>query len=275
MRNYLELLEDIVENGELKRSRTGTDTLSVFGRMLRFNMNDGFPLMTTKKVHWKGIAHELLWFIAGDTNIKYLQDNNVHIWDEWADENGDLGKIYGLQWTNFDDSEINQLQNVIDKLRTNPDDRRMIVSAWNPKVLPDDSKSFSENVADGKQALPPCHYSFQFVANNGKLNLIFNMRSNDAPIGLPYNIASYALLLHMVAQITGLKANELVFSGADVHIYVNQLEGVKEQCSRQPLFLPTIHLNPHIKEIQDFTIDDILILGYKPYGKINMGAVAV
>jgi len=185
VKQYQDLLQDILDNGELKHNRTGIDTLSVFGRQMRFDLTKGFPIV-----------------------IKYLQDNDVHIWDAWADENGDLGPVYGSRWRDF--SGVDQLQNVIDKLRTNPDDRRLIVSAWDPRVLPDDDKSFSENVANGKQALPPCHYSFQFVSINGKLNLIWNQRSNDAPIGIPYNIASYALLLHMIAHITGLEANELV-----------------------------------------------------------------
>jgi len=273
MKIYQKLLKDILKNGELKHNRTGIDTLSVFARQMRFDVTKGFPIVTTKSVYWKGVVHELLWFISGNTNIKYLQDNNVHIWDAWADENGDLGKIYGSAWRDF--NGVDQLQNVIDKLRTNPDDRRLIVSAWDPCVLPDDSKSFAENVADGKQALPPCHYCFQFVAINGKLNLIWNQRSNDAPIGIPFNIASYALLLHMVAHITGLEANELVWSGADVHLYVNQIPGVKIQIRRNPLHLPVLGLNPDIKEIDDFKFEDIQLVNYNHHDKIDMGKVAV
>jgi len=273
MKQYQDLLKKILDKGELKQNRTGISTYALFHETLRFDISKGFPICTTKSVYWKGVVHELLWFIAGGTNIKYLQDNNVHIWDAWADENGELGPIYGNRWRDFDG--VDQLKNIIDTLRTNPDDRRMIVTAWDPRLLPDGTKSFGENVACGKQALPPCHYCFQFVHINGKLNLIWNQRSVDTPIGLPFNIASYALLLHMVAHITGLEANELVFSGADVHLYVNQIHGVLTQLKRTPLDLPTLELNQNIREIDDFTFDDILLLDYKHHDKIDMGKVAV
>jgi len=271
MRQYLDLLEDIVENGEVKENRTGIDTLCTFGKTLRFNLQDGFPLVTTKKVYWSGVVHELLWFISGNTNIKYLTDNKVNIWNQWADENGDLGPVYGSRWRSWESENgvIDQLQNVIDTLRTNPNDRRLIVSAWDPRVLPDNNKSFSENVADGKQALPPCHYSFQFVQLNGKLNLIWNQRSVDSFLGLPFNIASYALLLEMVAQITGLQANELVFSGADVHVYSNHFDQIKEQLSREPFDLSKLVLNKNIKEIDDFKFSDISLIDYKHHEAIK------
>jgi len=268
MKVYQDLLKDILANGERKENRTGIDTICTFGRTLRFDVSEGFPIVTTKKVYWPGVLHELLWFVAGGTNVKYLQDNKVRIWNEWCDENGDLGPVYGKQWRNFNGQGIDQLQNVIDKLRTNPNDRRLIISAWNPAVLPDDNASFSENVANGKQALPPCHYSLQFVHINGKLNLIFNMRSVDTFLGLPFNIASYALLLSMVAQVTNLKVGELVWSGADVHIYENHMEQIKEQLSRQPLGRPVLGLNPDIKEIGDFTAADIQLIGYNHHPAI-------
>lgn len=259
MQNYLELIDDILWNGVEKDDRTNTGTKSVFGRMLRWNLNDGaaFPLMTTKRVYWKGVVAELLWFLNGDTNIKYLQDNDVHIWDEWADENGDLGPVYGKQWRDFDGSGVDQIANVINTIKTNPSDRRMIVNAWNPKVLPESGKSFSENVANGKCALPPCHYSFQFIVEGDQLSLLFNMRSNDVFLGLPFNIASYALLLMMVARVTGMKANELVYSGGDVHIYKNHMEQIEEQLSREPTQLPVLLLDEK-ENITDFTLEEIL-----------------
>jgi len=276
MKQYLDLLQDVLDNGELKENRTGVDTLSIFSRQLRFNLNDGFPLMTTKRVYWTGVAHELLWFISGNTNIKYLQDNNVHIWDEWADTDGNLGPVYGRMWRRFphNDTIIDQLQSVIDRLRTNPNDRRLVVSAWNPALLPDTSKTFGENVADGKQALPPCHYSFQFVHINGKLNLIWNQRSVDVFLGLPFNIASYGLLLKMVAHITNLQANELVFSGADVHLYTNHIDQAKEQLSREPRQLPKLSIVGDVKEIDDFTIDNIQLSEYNPHSTIKAPVAA-
>lgn len=270
MKVYKKLLKDILKHGTRKENRTGVDTICVFSRSLRFDVAKGFPILTTKSVYWKGVVEELLWFIRGSTNANELKEKNVHIWDEWCDDSGELGKIYGSQWRNFDNSGIDQLKNIIEKLRTNPNDRRLVVSAWNPKVLPDDNKSFSENVADGKQALPPCHYCFQFVHIEGKLNLIFNMRSVDVPLGLPFNIASYALLLHMVAHVTNLEVGELVWQGADVHIYENQIEGIKEQLSRKTFGLPVLGVNPDVKEIDDFQYDDFQLVNYNHWPAIKM-----
>lgn len=272
MRNYLDLLDEVLHYGERKSNRTGIDTLCKFHATLEFTLQEGFPIVTTKKIHWKSIVHELLWFISGDTNIKYLQDNGVRIWNEWADENGDLGPVYGSRWRFF--NGVDQLQNVINTLRTNPDDRRLIVSSWDPRLLPDNSKSFAENVKNGKQALPPCHYSFQFVHINGKLNLIWNQRSVDLFLGLPFNISSYALLLEMVAHITGLTPHKLVFSGADCHIYENHITQVKEQLTRTPYSRPSLILSSDVKEIDEFTYDDIELDGYQCHSSLT-GKVAI
>lgn len=272
MKNYLNLAKEVMENGEYKPNRTGVGTYSLFGAQLRFNLSNGFPMVTTKSVHWPSVVHELLWFISGNTNIKYLQDNKVRIWNEWADESGNLGPVYGAQWRNF--NGVDQLQNVIDKLKTNPNDRRLIVSAWNPTVLPDDSMSFAENVSMGKQALPPCHAFFQFYHSDGKLSLQLYQRSVDVFLGLPFNIASYSLLLEMVAQITGLKAHEFVWTGGDVHIYENHLEQIKTQLTREPLDLPKVLLNPEITNIDDFTFNDIELINYQHHEKLT-GKVAV
>jgi len=269
---YLQLVDMIRQEGERKENRTGVDTFAIYGTQMRFNLKYGFPLMTTKYTHFPAIAHELLWFISGDTNIRYLQENGVRIWNEWADENGDLGPVYGHQWRNF--NGVDQLQNVIDTLRTNPNDRRIIVSAWNPEVLPDNSLSFSENVAQGRQALPPCHSFFQFFHLNGKLSLQMYQRSVDSFLGLPFNIASYALLLQMVAHVTDLQAHEFIWVGGDTHLYENHMEQIDEQLNRVPYDFPTVRLNPDIKEIDDFTIDDIELVGYQHHPKLT-GKVAV
>jgi len=271
---YLNLVRRILDEGEYKDNRTGVGTYAIFGTQMRFNLREGFPLLTTKFTHFPSIAHELLWFISGNTNIKYLQDNGVRIWNEWANENGDLGPVYGAQWRNFDGSGIDQLQNIIDKLRTNPNDRRLICSAWNPKVLPVDEDSFSVNVANGKCALPPCHAFYQFFHINGKLSLQMYQRSVDSFLGLPFNIASYALLLQMVAHVTGLEAHELIWTGGDTHIYENHIEQINEQLTRKPHHFPLVALNPDCKEIDDFKFDDIQLINYHSHPKLT-GKVAV
>ncbi len=274
MKAYLDLLQDILENGVQKGDRTGTGTISVFGRQLRFYLNEGFPMVTTKKLHLKSIIHELLWFIKGDTNIKYLNDNGVKIWDAWADENGDLGPVYGAQWRNWNGEGIDQLALVVDQLKNNPNNRRIMVSAWNPSVMPDTSVSFSENVANGKAALPPCHAFFQFYVADGKLSCQLYQRSADVFLGVPFNIASYALLVLMLAQVCDLKPGEFVHTFGDVHLYNNHIEQAKLQLSRNPLPLPTMKLNPLIKNIDDFTFDDFELINYQHHPHIK-GAVSV
>lgn len=255
MKQYLDLLQDIMDNGVDKLDRTGVGTRSVFGRQMRFNLSKGFPLVTTKKVHLKSIIHELLWFIKGSTNIKYLQDNGVRIWNEWADENGDLGPVYGSQWRNWNGEGIDQLAEVIDKLKHNPNDRRMIVSAWNVGRI-------------AEMRLPPCHMMFQFYVANNKLSCMLYQRSCDMFLGVPFNIASYALLTMMIAQVCGLEPGEFIHTLGDTHIYHNHFEQVREQLSRQPLPLPVMKLNPAVKNIDDFTYDDFTLEGYESYGKL-------
>ena len=270
MKQYLDLLRDIMDNGTEKSDRTGTGTISVFGRQLRFDLNEGFPIMTTKKVHLKSIIHELLWFLSGNTNIKYLRDNGVTIWDEWADENGDLGPVYGFQWRNFNGQGVDQIQDVIDTLKTNPDSRRMIVTAWNPAVLPDEKeKDFSKNVRDGKAALPPCHCFFQFYVANNKLSCQVYQRSVDTFLGMPFNISSYSLLTMMMAQVCGFGLGELVYVFGDTHIYMNHIGQVKEQLSRTPRKLPEMCINPDIKNLFDFKYEDFKLVGYDPYPAIK------
>jgi len=268
MYNYLQLIKEIQDNGYKKSDRTGTGTTSLFGKTLTFDLNDGmtFPLITTKKVWLKGVIHELLWFLKGDTNIKYLKDNGVHIWNEWADENGDLGDVYGKQWRNF--NGVDQIQNVINTIKSNPSDRRMIVSAWNPEVLPDPSIAPKSNVEFGKAALPPCHYSFQFIVEDDQLSLLWNQRSVDTFLGLPFNIASYGFLLMMVARITGYKAHRLIFMGGDCHIYNNHEDQIKEQLSREVLLSPAVYV-PVKSSIDDYTFDDFGIVGYHPHPTIQ------
>jgi thymidylate synthase len=274
MQQYHDLVKHVLENGNQKGDRTGTGTLSVFGYQMRFDLSEGFPMVTTKKLHLKSIIHELLWFLKGDTNIQYLQENDVKIWDSWADENGDLGPVYGHQWRNWNSEEIDQITELIETLKTNPNSRRMLVSAWNPSVLPDTSVSFAENVANGKAALPPCHAFFQFYVSDGKLSCQLYQRSADIFLGVPFNIASYALFTMMVAQVCGLEAGEFIHTFGDAHIYNNHIEQVNLQLSRECRPLPTMKLNPAITNIFDFTFDDFTLEGYDPHPNIK-GAVAV
>lgn len=258
MQQYLDLLRHIRDNGTLKSDRTGTGTISTFGYQMRFNLADGFPLLTTKKLHLKSIIHELLWFLRGDTNVHYLQENGVRIWNEWADENGDLGHIYGYQWRSWPDyngGTIDQITQAINDIKHNPDSRRIIVSAWNVADLPN-------------MKLPPCHAFFQFYVADGKLSLQLYQRSADSFLGVPFNIASYALLLLMVAQVTDLKPGEFVHTLGDAHIYTNHLEQVDLQLSREPRPLPKMTLNPEVRDIFDFTYDDFSLTDYDPHPHI-------
>lgn len=274
MKQYLDFIKHIKENGVQKGDRTGTGTISVFGYQMRFDLAEGFPMVTTKKLHLKSIIHELLWFLKGDTNIGYLKDNNVKIWDAWADENGDLGPVYGHQWRNWNNEQIDQISEVIETIKTNPNSRRMIVSAWNPSVLPDTSVSFSENVANNKAALPPCHAFFQFYVADGKLSCQLYQRSADAFLGVPFNIASYALLVLMIAQVTDLEPGEFIHTFGDAHIYNNHLEQIDLQLTRAPKPLPKMVLNPDIKNIFDFTYDDFSLENYVFHPSIK-GKVSV
>ncbi len=274
MRPYLDLLDHIVKNGVQKGDRTGTGTISVFGYQMRFDLSEGFPLLTTKKLHLKSIIHELLWFLNGETNVKYLQENGVKIWDEWADENGDLGPIYGSQWRNWNGEGIDQITELIDTIKTNPNSRRMLISAWNPSVLPDTSVSFAENVANGKAALPPCHAFFQFYVADGKLSCQMYQRSCDTFLGVPFNIASYSLLTMMIAQVTDLLPGDFVHVLGDTHIYNNHLEQVQLQLSREPRPLPKININPNVKNIFDFKFEDFELTDYHPHPHIS-GKISV
>lgn len=270
MRQYLDLLQRILDEGVQKGDRTGTGTISIFGHQMRFNLADGFPLVTTKKVHLKSIIYELLWLIAGDTNIKYLHDHNVTIWDEWANSDGDLGPVYGAQWRNWNNEGIDQIQQVIDSINNNPNSRRHIVTAWNPSVLPDEhEKDFAKNVAEGKAALPPCHAFFQFYVINGRLSCQMYQRSADVFLGVPFNIASYSLLTMMMAQVCGLEPGDFVHTFGDVHIYNNHIEQVKLQLSREPRPLPTMRLNPKVKNLYDFKYEDFTLENYNPYDAIK------
>lgn len=264
MKQYLDLLRHVLDNGISKSDRTGTGTTSIFGYQMRFNLEDGFPLLTTKKLHLKSIIHELLWFLNGDTNVKYLQDNGVRIWNEWADENGDLGHIYGYQWRSWPDyngGHIDQIKEAVETIKHNPDSRRIIVSAWNVADLP-------------SMHLPPCHAFFQFYVADGRLSLQLYQRSADIFLGVPFNIASYALLLQMMAQVTGLKAGDFVHTLGDAHIYNNHMEQVKLQLSREPRALPQMVINRQIDNIFDFHYDDFKLTGYDPHPHIP-GVVAV
>lgn len=264
MKQYLDLLRHIIENGNHKSDRTGTGTISTFGYQMRFDLSEGFPCLTTKKLHLKSIIHELLWFLAGDTNVKYLQENGVRIWNEWADENGDLGHIYGYQWRSWPDYNggfIDQIQNAIDQIKNNPDSRRIIVSAW--------------NVADiDNMNLPPCHALFQFYVADGKLSCQLYQRSADSFLGVPFNIASYALLTMMMAQVCGLQPGEFIHSFGDVHIYNNHLEQVRTQLQREPRKLPKMKINPEVKNLFDFKFEDFELTDYDPYPAIK-GDVSV
>ena len=274
MRQYLDLLEHVLDKGVQKRDRTGTGTISVFGYQMRFNLQEGFPVMTTKKLHLRSIIHELLWFLQGDTNIKYLNDNKVSIWNEWADEKGDLGPVYGAQWRNWNNDGIDQISDIIDLINTNPDSRRMIVAAWNPSVLPEPGKSFTENVADGRAALPPCHAFFQFYVADGKLSCQMYQRSCDIFLGVPFNIASYALLTQMMAQVTNLKAGEFVHTLGDAHIYLNHIDQVKLQLTRELFPLPEMKINPEVKNIFDFKFEDFELINYQSHPHIK-GEISV
>ncbi|MEM1259477.1 MAG: thymidylate synthase [Bacteroidota bacterium] len=274
MKQYHDLLEHVLKHGNQKGDRTGTGTLSVFGYQMRFDLQQGFPMVTTKKLHLKSIVHELLWFLKGDTNVNYLKENGVRIWNEWADENGDLGPVYGHQWRNWNSEEIDQIKEVIHTLKHNPNSRRMLVSAWNPSVLPDTSVSFSENVANGKAALPPCHAFFQFYVAHGKLSCQLYQRSADIFLGVPFNIASYALFTLMMAQVCGYEPGEFVHTFGDAHIYNNHLEQVALQLSRDIRPLPTMLLNPEVTDILDFSFEDFTLLNYDPHPHIK-GVVAV
>lgn len=259
MKQYLDLLQRIVNEGTRKEDRTGTGTLSVFGHQMRFNLQEGFPLLTTKKLHLKSIIHELLWFLKGDTNVKYLQENGVRIWNEWADKNGELGPVYGHQWRswpNYNGGHIDQIQSIVNALKTNPDSRRMIVSAW--------------NVAEVDQmALPPCHCLFQFYVAEGKLSLQLYQRSADTFLGVPFNIASYALLTMMMAQVCGLRPGDFIHTTGDTHLYLNHLEQAKEQLRRTPRTLPKMAINPNVTSIFDFKYDDFTLEGYDPLPHIK------
>ncbi len=259
MKQYLNLLDRILTEGVKKTDRTGTGTISVFGNQMRFDMADGFPLLTTKKLHLKSIIHELLWFLAGDTNVKYLQENGVRIWNEWADENGELGPVYGHQWRSWPDYKggtIDQIANVVDLIKHNPDSRRMIVSAWNPAEI-------------DQMALPPCHCLFQFYVADGRLSLQLYQRSADTFLGVPFNIASYALLLQMMAQVTGLEPGEFIHTTGDTHLYLDHIEQAKLQLTREPRPLPRMIINPDIKSIFDFHYEDFRLEGYDPHPHIK------
>ena len=274
MKQYLDLIKHVQQNGVQKGDRTGTGTKSVFGYQMRFDLSKGFPMVTTKKLHLKSIIHELLWFLKGDTNVGYLKENGVKIWDAWADENGNLGPVYGHQWRNWNDDQIDQIAEVIELIKHNPNSRRMLVSAWNPSVLPDTSVSFAENVANNKAALPPCHAFFQFYVAEGKLSCQLYQRSADIFLGVPFNIASYALLVLMIAQVCDLEPGEFIHTFGDAHIYNNHNEQIKLQLSREPKTLPKMKLNPNIKNIFDFKYEDFDLVGYEPYPLIR-GKVSV
>lgn len=258
MQQYLTLLNRILTEGATKTDRTGTGTMSVFGNQMRFDLSDGFPLLTTKKLHLKSIIYELLWFLRGDTNVHYLQEHGVRIWNEWADENGDLGPVYGHQWRSWPDYKggtIDQIQNVLDLIRNHPDSRRMIVSAWNPAEV-------------DQMALPPCHCLFQFYVADGKLSLQLYQRSADTFLGVPFNIASYALLLQMMAQVTGLKPGEFIHTMGDTHLYLNHLDQARLQLTRTPRQLPRMKINPDVKDLFDFKYEDFELEGYDPWPHI-------
>lgn len=274
MQQYHDLLRHILNNGYKKEDRTGTGTTSVFGYQMRFDLAQGFPLITTKKLHLKSIIYELLWFLKGDTNINYLTQNGVRIWNEWANENGDLGPVYGQQWRNWNNEGIDQIREVVEMIKNTPDSRRMLVSAWNPSVLPDVSCSFSENVARGKAALPPCHAFFQFYVAEGKLSCQLYQRSADVFLGVPFNIASYALLTMMIAQVCQLQVGDFVHTFGDVHIYNNHQEQIALQLSRTPRELPKMRLNPNVTDLFSFTYEDFTLEGYDPYPAIK-GQVSV
>ena len=272
MKTYLQLLQDILDKGSRKEDRTGTGTISLFGYQMRFDLSEGFPCVTTKKLHLRSIIHELLWFLKGDTNVAYLQENGVSIWNEWANENGDLGPVYGSQWRNWpapDGRHIDQMSLLLDDLRNRPNSRRHIISAWNPAVLPDESQSPQENVRAGLQALPPCHMLFQFHVANGKLSCHMYQRSADVFLGVPFNIASYSLLTMMIAQVVGLEPGDFIISLGDAHIYLNHLEQVDTQLSRDTFPLPDLRINPARKDLFEFVYDDFELQNYQCHAGIR------
>ena len=273
MQQYLNLLQKILDEGEVKEDRTGTGTRSFFGHQMRFNLNDGFPLLTTKKIFFKGVVHELLWFLNGSTDNNKLKDNGVHIWDEWEDESGDLGPIYGYQWRQWLDQNsgesIDQIQNVIDQLRNNPSSRRIIVSAWNVADLPDESISPQDNVKNNKMALAPCHALFQFFVSQGALSCQLYQRSCDTFLGLGFNIASYSLLTHMLAQQCDLNVGDFIWTGGDVHLYLNHMEQAKEQLSRKPYELPKLNIKRKPDSIYDYAYEDFELVNYQCHPHIK------
>lgn len=296
MQHYKQLLQHLLDKGTQKGDRTGTGTISTFGYQMRFNLNDGFPIVTTKKVYMKSIIHELLWFLKGDTNIKYLTDNNVNIWNEWANENGDLGPVYGEMWRSWpvyscvesDDTDktnpdweyicdyrsIDQISDVINQIKTNPNSRRLIVSGWNPAVLPDDKISPSENATNGKAALPPCHTLFQFYVQNNKLSCQLYQRSADVFLGVPFNIASYALLTQMIAHVCDLELGDFIHTFGDVHIYNNHIDQINTQLSRDPLPLPQMIIKRDVSDIFDFKYEDFELIDYQHHDPIK-GKISV
>jgi len=272
MRIYLQLLQDILDRGAVKSDRTGTGTRSLFGYQMRFDLSAGFPALTTKKLHLRSIIYELLWFLRGDTNIRYLNEHGVTIWDEWADDSGELGPVYGAQWRSWpapDGHTIDQLAILMDNLRRRPDSRRHILSAWNPAVLPDESLSPRDNAAAGRQALPPCHTLFQFYVADGKLSCQLYQRSADVFLGVPFNIASYSLLTMMMAQVLGYAPGDFVHTFGDVHIYANHLEQVRTQLAREPFPLPSMRINPDVRSLEDFRYEDFELLNYQCHPPIR------
>ena len=272
MRQYLELMRHVRQNGTRKADRTGTGTLSVFGHQMRFDLGEGFPLVTTKRLHLRSIIHELLWFLRGETNVQYLHDNKVTIWDEWADDNGDLGPIYGNQWRSWptpDGQHIDQISQVLEQLKNKPDSRRIIVSAWNVADLPDESISPQENARNNRMALAPCHAFFQFYVADGKLSCQLYQRSADIFLGVPFNIASYALLTMMIAQVSGLQPGDFIHTLGDAHLYLNHLEQADEQLGRKPYSLPTMKINPAIDNLFDFRFEDFELVDYQYHPHIK------
>ena len=272
MKTYLQLLQDILAKGDRKEDRTGTGTISLFGYQMRFDLAQGFPCMTTKKLHLRSIIHELLWFLKGDTNVAYLNENGVSIWDEWADENGSLGPVYGAQWRDWlapDGRHIDQMKLLLDDLRDKPHSRRHIISAWNPAVLPDESRSPQDNARAGLQALPPCHTMFQFHVADGRLSCQMYQRSADVFLGVPFNIASYALLTMMIAQVVGLEPGDFILSLGDAHIYMNHLEQVNLQLSRETFPLPVMQINPDRKDLFEFVYEDFELQNYQCHAGIR------
>lgn len=272
MKQYLELLRHVRDNGLSKNDRTGTGTVSLFGYQMRFDLQQGFPLVTTKKVHLKSIIHELLWFLKGETNIRYLKENGVSIWNEWATDEGELGPVYGKQWRSWEGANgivVDQIAELVEEIKRNPDSRRLVISAWNPAVLPDVSVSPRQNASEGKQALPPCHCLFQFYVAEGRLSCQLYQRSGDVFLGVPFNIASYALLTHMLAQVTGLQVGDFVHTLGDVHLYLNHQQQAETQLAREPFALPRMHINPAVKSLFDFRYDDFELQDYQSHPAIS------